>query len=299
MRLRVLTATAAMMLTMAVGLDARADENLFGYVKGAETLPKGAMEAYAWTTVRSDKGQGHYRAVDVETELEYGLTDRFTVAGALQFLSIDTSGLIIDGYLPKAESYAMKPSGLELKGKYNFLSPAKDAIGLAVQATAEYKWRDPHSGQDKSTLSANFDLILQKYFMEGQLIWVGNAGMEATYADRAFIPGLPAGFDWPTDPEMEIELKAGTGLSYRFAPGWFIGAEALYETEFETEVGQERWSIFAGPNLHYGGEKWWATLTWMPQLAGGGEMYAGQTDTNLHLIEKTKQEVRLKLGYNF
>lgn len=278
---------------------AHADENLFGYVKGAETLPKGAYEVYGWATVRSDKGQGDYQATDLETELEYGLTDRLTVSGAVNFMAIDTSGLIIDGYLPKAVDYGPRFAGLEAKLKYNFLSPAKDDLGLAVQGALEYRRLDPHSGQDKFVLSASSDLILQKYFMEGQMIWVGNLGLEATYADRADIADLPVDFEWPTDPEMEIEIKAGTGLSYRFAPNWFVGAEALYETEFETEVGQERWSLFAGPNIHYGGETWWATFAWMPQIKGGGERYAGQTDRDLHLIEKTKQEFRLKIGRNF
>lgn len=98
---------------------------------------------------------------------------------------------------------------------------------------------------------------------------------------------------------MEINTKIGTGLSYRFRPGWYIGAEAMYEAEHETEVGLERWSLFAGPSLHYGGERWWGTLTMFRQLRGGGEMYAGQPDTSLHLIEKTKNEVRVKIGYNF
>ena len=40
-------------------------------------------------------------------------------------------------------------------------------------------------------------------------------------------------------------------------------------------------------------------LTWTPQLRGGGLMYPGQTDTSLHLIEKTKQEIRFKIGLNF
>ncbi|HZX27300.1 MAG TPA: DUF6662 family protein, partial [Telluria sp.] len=69
--------------------------------------------------------------------------------------------------------------------------------------------------------------------------------------------------------------------------------------EFETEVGQERWSWFAGPTLHYGGKSWWATLTWFQQIRGGGEKFAGQDDNDLHLIEKTKQEVRVKFGFEF
>jgi hypothetical protein len=277
----------------------QADEQLFGYAKGAETLPQGSWEIDQWITSRRDKGVGDYEAWNTSTELEYGVTDRFTVAGYLKMQAIDTSGLVIDGYLPKNNQYGLRPSGLEAEFKYNFLSPAKDNFGLSAMFALEYDWRDPHSGQDKNTLSFESEIIAQKYFLEGQLIWVANLGIEATYADRDDIADLPEGFDWPTEPEMEIEPIFGTGLSYRFSPGWFIGAEALYETEYETEVGQERWSVFAGPTLHYGGERWWATLTWFHQLQGGGEQYPDQPDTDLHLIEKTKNEYRLKLAFNF
>lgn len=291
-------------------LAAQADENLFGYVKGAETQPKGSWEFYQIATQRADKGAGEYEAWDLETELEYGVTDRFSVTGSVKFLAIDTSGLIIDGYLPGAEQYGPRFSGGEITLKYNFLSPAKDDFGLAGLVGVDLGTRDPHSGKDKTTRSVDVQLLMQKYFLEGQLVWVGNIAMENTYAVRAPLAVQPtANYDWPTEPEMEIEWTLGTGLSYRFLPGWFVGAEVQYQTEFETEVGQERWSVFAGPTLHYGSEKWWATLTWFPQLRGGGELYANQypdennpvpqADTGLHLVEKTKQEVRLKLGVNF
>ena len=290
----VATLTSAVLATRP----AQADENLLGYVKGAETLPEGATELYNWVTVRSDKGKGHYLAVDSKTELEYGLTNSFSVSGAVKTQSIDTYGLLIDGYLPGPKDYVFNPSGVEIGGKYNFLRPAIDPIGFATYFSVDYNWLDPHSGQDKLTLSADLDFLFQKYFLDARLIWVGNLGMETTYADRTDIANLPPGFDWPTAPEMEIELKAGTGLSYRFAPGWFIGAETLYETEFETDVGQERWSVLAGPSLHYANQDWWATFTWMPQLVGGGESYPGQP-SGLHLIEKTRDEFRFKIGFNF
>jgi hypothetical protein len=278
---------------------ARADENLFGYVKGAEPLPKGALELYQSFTQRSDKGIGSYRALDSRTELEYGLTDK--LAGGVELLaqSIKTRGILINAYIPKDEEYSLKPSGLEGYLKYNFLSPAKDPVGLSTITSFTYSWLDTHSGQDKNTYSFEQKLLLQKYFLDGQLIAAGNLGIEATRAHRKPIADLPADFEWPTEPEMEIELSAGGGLTYRFAPNWFIGAEALYEREHETEVDLERWSWFAGPTLHYGGQKWWATLTWMQQIKGGGERYDNQSDYELHLIEKTKREIRLKVGYNF
>jgi len=278
---------------------ASADENLFGYVKGAETLPKGSMEFYNFATLRSGKGQGKYVAVDTLHELEYGVSDSFSIDGAIKTMSIDTHGLLIDGYLPGPRKFNVHPSGIELGGKYNFLKPALDGIGFATAFSLEYSWIDPHSGRDKNKLSANLEFLAQKYFMEGRLIWVGNIGLESTYADRSAIANLPAGFDWPTTPEMEIEVTVGTGLTYRFMPNWFFGVETQYQTEFETEVGQERWSVFVGPSLHYGSQKWWATLTWFPQVVGGKEMYAGQRNTSLHLIEKTKREIRLKVGINF
>ncbi|MET0582261.1 MAG: DUF6662 family protein, partial [Pseudoxanthomonas sp.] len=126
-----------------------------------------------------------------------------------------------------------------------------------------------------------------------------NAGMESTIAKRKAIDGLPPGFEWPTDPEMEIEFMGALGVSYRILPNWFVGAELLYEEEHETGIGQERWTIQAGPNVHFAAKQWWATFTWLPQIKGGGSPYPGQTDENLHLIEKTKEEIRLKVGYNF
>jgi hypothetical protein len=291
--------TLGVLATLALAPLAHAGEHLLGYVKSAEPLPKGGQELYFWATSRDDKGQGTYHAIDYKTEYEYGVTDRFMVSAAVTAMSLDTSGLIIDGYLPQARKFNLKASGLELEGLYNILSPAKDNFGLSTTFALDYSRIDKHSGQRKDTLSAEFGLTLQKYFLEGQLVWLGNVTLEATWAKRAAIADLPADFDWPTSPEMEIEPTFGTGLSYRFAPNWYVGAETVYQTEFETEVGQERWSWFAGPSLHYGSSKWWATLTYFRQLAGGGEMYTGQTDTSLHLIEKTKSEVRLKVAFNF
>lgn len=288
-------AAAALLLSPA----AHADENLFGYVKGAELIPEGGWELYSITTLREGKDAGDYTAWDQEIEVEYGVSNRFNVSAGLQLMALDTSGLVIDGYLPGAKDFGLRPTGVEFAGKVNFLRPAADAIGLSARYALEYSWIDRHSGQDKDTVSVSFDLLAQKYFLDGELVWVGNAGIEGTYADRAAIAVLPPGFEWPTDPEMELELKLGTGLSWRFAPNWFIGVEALYETEFETEVGQERWSLFAGPSLHYGSSKWWATLSYLPQVRGGGEQYAGQVDDDLHLIEKTEYEARLKVGFNF
>lgn len=284
---------------MAAAVPALADENLFGYVRGSEVLPKGSGEFYQWVTQRNNKGSGHYRAVDTKTEIEYGVTDRFQVSAEVNGLAVKSQGLLINGYLPKDIDSNLRLQGFEVAAKYNFLSPAKDDFGLSAYTSFEYGRLDVHSGQKKRELEFEAQLQAQKYFLEGQLTWVGNIGLRAAHEKRKAIADLPADFEWPTDPEMEISTKIGTGLSYRFAPGWYAGVEALFENEYETEVGQERWSVFGGPSLHYGGKQWWATLTVFRQLRGGGERYDGQPDSRLHLIERTKNELRLKVGYNF
>jgi hypothetical protein len=213
--------------------------------------------------------------------------------------TFDTEGLLIDAYIPKDERYGLRLSGVEALLKYNFLKPALDPLGLSATFGFEHAWLDPHSGQDKDTYSFETGLQAQKFFREDQLVWLTNVAIEATIAKRAGIDDLPPGFEWPTEEEMEIEFTGATGLSYRFARNWFVGGEVLYQIERETEVGIERWSVQAGPSLHYGGRRWWATLTWLPQWVGGGERFAEQDDGNLHLIEKTKQEGRLRFGYNF
>lgn len=283
---------------------ANADENIFGYVKGAEVLPKDGLEFDQSLTYRDDKKVGTYHAWDSKSELEYGVTDRFNAGAYVRAQGINTKGVVVDAYIPGDEKYGLKASGVGAEFKYMFLSPAKDDFGLTGYLDVSYNWLDKHSGLDKDSYSAELQLIAQKYFMEGQLVWAGNVGLETTYAKRAALSAsrtasLPAGFDWPTDNEMEAELLAGTGLSYRFAPNWSLGAETLYESEYETEVGQERWSVFAGPTLHYGSEKFWATLTWFHQLKGGGNPNSAQLDDNLQLIERTKDEIRLKFGIEF
>src|SRR6266705_195978 len=72
--------------------EARADENLWGYLYGTDTLPAGANEIYLWTTSRNQKGKGNYRAWDTKLEFEHGFTDRFQASLYLNGRSHQISG---------------------------------------------------------------------------------------------------------------------------------------------------------------------------------------------------------------
>src|SRR5260370_16268861 len=56
---------------------ARADEQLFGWVLGSETLPAGHAESYEFLTYRTGKPEGHYRALYTDTDFSYVFSFQF------------------------------------------------------------------------------------------------------------------------------------------------------------------------------------------------------------------------------
>ena len=312
----------------------------FSAVTSAETRPEGSGKLQQSFTRRADKGREEYTAWNMSTSVEYGLANNFTLGAALRTQSMETSGLVVPGYLPGDESYTLKFAGLDISGKHKFLNTAEDFVGLAAYWAGHYDTLDKHSGLGKTVYALESGISVQKYFMEGQLTWVANGAVKAVHATRDEIAtvnddgeqvsapiqykGMPrtlyfptenntmcdeegedffgddasrACFEWPNFAEMEIELKFSTGLSFRFMNNWYLSLEALYEEEYETEVNRERFSLFVGPGLHFEGQQWSASVGWLKQVDGGGELIDPADD--LHFIEKTDNELRLKVSWNF
>ncbi len=276
---------------------ARADENYFGYSYGSETLPKGAFEAYSWMTWRTSKGQGSYNALDLRQEIEYGITDRLQASFYLneRYLSIDGAAPFEEEDGVETPEYPDRNEfefqGVQASLKYNVLSPYKDPLGFAVYVEPGWSRVFKITGEKQNEWSLEFKGIFQKNFLDDQLIAVLNITPELEV--RKFIGG---GNKW----ETELALEATGGLIYRIAPKWFAGVEVRYHSEypdFVHELTREHWATFVGPVIHYGAEKWWATLTVLPQVYGAPQ--DDSRSTTLHLEEHEKLEVRLKTGINF
>ena len=153
----------------AITVPAHADENLFGYVYGAETLPKGAGEIYTWITRRHDKGVGAYRALDAQIELEYGITDRLqgslyltgnkhTIRGVSQ---PDENG---DADIPDLKrNFAF--NGVKASAKYMFKSPYKDGYGLSMYVEPTFTRYQKVRGTEARQYSVEFRGIFQKNFL--------------------------------------------------------------------------------------------------------------------------------------
>jgi len=269
---------------------AQADERYFGYVYSAEPMPKGETETEFWITDRRGKDEGHYDAQDYRIELEHGFTDRLTVAGYANFQSHNVHGMAGEEDIDR--DFAFK--GLSAEFKYNVLSPYKDGFGLTLYA--EPGWSKIHSGSGErgTEYELELKLLLQKNFLDDRLIWGTNLVFEPEWEKEVEIEeGGEREVEW----EKELKLEVTTGLSYRIAPGWFAGVEGRYSSvypDWTDGLDREAYAISAGPTVHYAGKKWWATLSYLPQLFG-----APSPNGSRSLDEFEKREVRLLVGYNF
>ncbi len=280
-----LSLVCAMICASLISL-ARADEQLFGFVRGAETLPKGRSEVYQFVTLRSGKSEGTYRGFDFETEIEHGFTDKFQASLSIEQRYIYNKG--VDGdrdALDDTDAYRF--GGLTASGKYRFLSPFKDPVGLAARVEGGYLWHDEVDGLVQHERYIKPEIDLQKDFLEDRLMCVANLGVEWAW-------GKQPAEQYP----KELAFEGATGVAYRFAPNWFIGGEIHTRWEypqFDFDNFEHR-VYYAGPSIHYSQKNWWATLTWNYQIYGKGvdEPADGQT-----FAEETRHIFRLKVGLNF
>jgi hypothetical protein len=281
-----------------IAVTARADENLFGYVYGSDTLPKGKWEIYEWMTARVDKGVGDYLGMDFKTELEYGITDRFQASLYLnqRYHNIKGSAPLVDDGLggstpeyPNRNSFGFE--GMQMSFKYNWKSVYKDGYGLSFYLEPGYSRIFKISGERQTEYELETKLIFQKNFLDDTLVWAVNWTTAPEWRR----------FEGADEYETELELEGTTGISYRVAPNWHVGLEMRGHMEVPKFKELEHFAVFLGPNLHYGGQHWWATLTFLPQVVGGPT----HDDLNpnrlsgRHSFEHEAVEVRLKVGYNF
>ncbi|MGE0640834.1 MAG: DUF6662 family protein [Thermoanaerobaculia bacterium] len=272
---------------------ARADENLFGYVYGAETLPQGKWEAYQWITLRSGKGDGSYRAFDLRTEIETGLTDKLQAA-----FYVNTRSHAIDGVPGLEDRSGFAFQGVSAELKYRLKSPYLDGWGFALYAEPGYSRVDKISGEIEEELELELKAIFQKNFVDDTVVWSLNYTLEPEWAIGDEEDGheeMPGEEHEHEEARKELIEELTTGVSVRFAPRWFLGAELRVHSEWPDFSRREHLAAFLGPSLHYGGERYWWTLSVMPQIWG----WPSEEVSHLHFDEHEQLELRLKFGYNF
>lgn len=291
-------------LALALGLaasSAHADETFLGNSYSAETLPAGRKEISQTLTRRWDKGTGTYVAYDFDTELEYGVTDRFSVSAYLLGAHVKAKDAWPndDQGQPAPYNNNLDQTHLSsIKGqlKYNFLSPYRDGIGITGVLEAAYvTWYRKIDLAKTRQISIEPKLIVQKNFLNDQLITSYNLGLE--FEKRSFPDS--------GDAENELSITNTLGVAYRFAPNWYAGAEARHHMDILNGFKNND-TVFFGPSLHYGTSNWYVTVSYLRQLQGN-RAYTGYSvdpsaptaNSKYHLEEDTKNEFRIKVAYEF
>jgi hypothetical protein len=275
--------TAVSLCTLAytfVTNTVHADEQLFGFVRGAETLPHGHFEVYQFLTLREGKNTGSYYGADFETEVEYGFTDQFQASASVINRYFNYNGV---DELEDRNQYRF--GGVQFAGKYRILSPFKDKIGLALRTEAGFLVNDEVGGLPEHELFFAPELILHKNYLDDTLIFNLNGGFEIAWGKR------PA-----EQYDHELSLQGGLGAAYRFAPKWFFGLEGRVRSEYPMFHIYEHTVVYAGPSLHYSAQNWWATLTYQYQVWGNE---VDPVVSNKAFAEETRNVVRVKVGFNF
>lgn len=259
-----------------VSFAACADEPLFGFLYTTDLLPQGGKEIEEWVSLRHQKNSGSYDQLEGRTEFEYGVTDQLQAALYANYnwtqayhngpFGATTPPEQFSDYVVGPDDHFNASRFVGVSGEliYRILSPYTEAFGLAL-------YTEPTVGPNFREFESR--IILQKNFLDDLLVLAFNF----TYApEYRYLPDpVNGGSSW----QEETDVNFGFGASYRFIENWSAGFEIVNEREFNsllfTSINHESNSgYYLGPTLHYGGERFfitmtalwqmpWATLTWI------------------------------------
>jgi hypothetical protein len=253
---------------------ASANDRLFTYSYEPETMPQGAWELEQWFTLRAGRNshvmQDRYARWQFRTEAEYGVTDNYTV-GLYVNESYETFRDPSTGHKTRDLCW----DGISLENRYMVLNPATHAVGLTLYLEPTYNGEDFELEQK---------IILGQ--RHGQWKWALNLTHATEWEDH---------FE---EKEGEVEISAG--VARLIGKHWSVGLEARNHNELPEYEKWENSALYVGPVVSYRRERWWATLTVMPQI-WGDTFHNENPDNNdwLELEGHERWNARLIVGFSF
>ncbi len=277
---------------------AMAGEGLFSRLYTTDLTPKGTFEVEQIVRDRDGRAFGHYDAQDFRTEVEYGVTNDFQAS-----LYVNTNRMSAtnapDDDDPKGQTgftrHNFTLQSLSTEFIYRAVSPYKNrnGWGLAFYLEPAYDFHDLHNGLKYApgTFELEGRIIIQKNFLDDRLIFAYNLTLE----------GESIRFSGRPDRNSELDWNNELGVTYRVAPNLFVGAEFRNHNEYGNFDTHEHSVFWAGPVIHYGGRKAWATLGWLRQFAGtpGYDDDGANIGGNLFLRSHELNEITFKVGVPF
>jgi hypothetical protein len=259
---------------LACGLcAAAASERYFTYTYEPETMPQGAWEYEQTVTARvgRDKAvrQEDYNKWEFRHELEYGVTDNYSVS-----LYVNESLENFRDPLAAKDRSDFRFDGISIENRYLLWNPADHAVGLTFYVEPRYSGREAEL-EEKIVIGQRF----------GEWKWALNLTHATEWSD----------YLQSTEGEVEVSF----GITRKLSDHWSAGLEARDHNELPDYHLWENTAFYLGPVATYQRERWWATLTIMPQIVGAN--FAGNADNN-HALELEGHErlnVRLIFGIGF
>jgi hypothetical protein len=256
---------------------APANDRRFTYSYEPETMLKGAMEFEQWITLRTQRTkdgnvqQENFNEWELREELEYGVTDRYTVG---LYLNTKAESYRDVSVSPATDVSEFEFEGISLENRYMVLNPANNPIGLTL-------YLEPSFSGSEAELEEKI-IIGQRY---GNWKWAVNLIHATEWEDN-----------WD---ETVGELEATVGIAYDFNANWSLGLEFRNHNEWPEYDEIEHAAFFLGPVVSYRSDKWWAALTILPQIYG--KNYNGNPDDNTSLVldEHERLNIRLLIGFEF
>src|SRR5215470_9673998 len=180
-------------------LPAWATERYFTYTYEPETMPKGAWEYEQWVTLAAGRdaavGQENYRNWQFREELEYGVTDNYTVS-----LYLNESLENYYNNFAHQNVNDLQFVGVSLENRYMVLNPADHAVGLTL-------YLEPLIGGSQAEIEER--IILGQNV--GDWKWALNLTQETEWTDNF--------------SEFEGEVEVSLGITRHFGPHWSAGLE--------------------------------------------------------------------------
>jgi hypothetical protein len=248
-----------------------ADERRFTYTYEPEVLPRGGMEFEQWVTLRTQRTsgaevkQGNYNLWELREELEYGVTDNYSVSLYLNTAAESYRDFSQD---PPADVSRFDFKGVSIENRYMVLNPAEHAIGLTL-------YLEPRFSGDEAEVEEKI-LVGQRY---GDWKWAFNISHATEWSDN-----LNA---------VEGEIEADLGVARDLGKNWSLGLEFRNHNELPDYRIWENTALFVGPVVSYRQEKWWAALTVLPQIFGAN--FNGNPGGNSHLDLEAHERVNIRL----
>ena len=264
-----------LILTVTSGLfqGSFAQDRVFTHTYQTNILPLGISELEYWNTLRSGR-EDYYNRIDQRLELELGLGHNVQTAFYLNFkteaaYSGDVNAIVKDHGI-----------GFSSEWKFKLSDPVANKLGSALYAEI---------GFDGDEVELEGKLILDKKIKDN--LFALNLVNETEIKFVVQEGETGASTEIENAPELDLAYMHFVGKKKNNG----IGFEIKNHNVITENDGWESSVWFAGPTLHFGGDRWFINFNIMPQLFNARKE-EGSTE-NLELTEHEKVMTRFIVSF--